>query len=282
MPTSSPESDDDRRPSRSSSHRARRADDPVAALLRRDRAVILAGVAALTALAWAYTVHMAGAMTPERMAMPMPRGQAWGAGDYGFLFPMWAVMMAAMMLPSAAPILLLVAGMSRRRRERGSPAVPTTVFLVGYLLVWTAYAAVAALAQLTLHNGALLSPMMVSASPALGGAILITAGVYQLTPLKRVCLAHCRSPFHVLSTQWREGTAGALRLGIRHGTYCVGCCWILMGLLFVAGVMNLLWVAAIATFVLLEKVAPAGRWIGRVAGLLLAVGGALLLASAPR
>jgi predicted metal-binding membrane protein len=131
-----------------------------------------------------------------------------------------------------------------------------------------------------LHTAALLSPMMVSTSPLLGGALLVVAGAFQWSPLKRVCLTHCRTPLGFLMGEWREGTWGALRMGLRHGSYCVGCCWVLMALLFVTGVMNLLWVAAIAAFVLVEKVAPAGPWLSRVTGLLLAGGGAWVVVRA--
>jgi predicted metal-binding membrane protein len=228
---------------------------------------VLVGLAALSGLAWAYTAHTAAGMSSWHMAMSLPEIRTWSARDLGFLFVMWAVMMTAMMLPSAAPIILLVAGVNRRRRERADPTVPTASFVLGYLLIWTTYAAMAAGSQLLLHNAALLSPGMVTASPWLGGGLLLAAGIYQWTPLKEVCLHHCRSPLHFLSTEWREGTAGALRMGFKHGAYCVGCCWLLMALLFVAGVMNLVWVAALAAFVLAEKVVPGGRWVGRVAGL---------------
>jgi predicted metal-binding membrane protein len=186
---------------------------------------------------------------------------------------MWAVMMVAMMLPSAAPTILLFAGVSRRRRLQGRPAVPAAVFTLGYLLVWMLYAAAAATAQWELHRLALLSPAMASASPLLGGGLLVAAGVYQWMPLKGACLSHCRSPLGFFSTEWREGAWGALLMGMRHGSFCVGCCWLLMALLFVAGVMNLLWVAAIAGFVLLEKLLPGGARLGKAVGVLLILWG---------
>jgi predicted metal-binding membrane protein len=235
-------------------------------LLRRDRAIVAAGLLGLAALAWAYVVHMAGA--PARMVMAMP-GMDDGAPGLAWLVAMWTVMMVAMMVPSAAPTILLFAGVSRRRRQQGRPAVPVAVFTLGYLLVWTAYAAAAGTLQWGLHRAALLSPAMRAASPLLGGGLLIAAGIYQWLPLKGACLAHCRSPLGFFATGWREGGRGALLMGIRHGSYCVGCCWLLMALLFVAGVMNLLWVAAIAGFVLIEKLLPGGERLGRVAGLLL-------------
>jgi predicted metal-binding membrane protein len=180
---------------------------------------------------------------------------------------MWAVMMVAMMLPSAAPMILLVASLQRRRRERASPAAPTAVFAAGYLLVWALFSAVAASTQWLLHQAALLSPAMASTSPILGGLLLITAGLYQWLPLKSACLSHCRSPIGFLGSEWREGSAGALVMGARHGLFCLGCCWALMTLLFVGGVMHLPWVAAIAGLVLVEKVVRGGPWIGRLAGL---------------
>jgi predicted metal-binding membrane protein len=186
---------------------------------------------------------------------------------------MWIVMMVAMMIPSVAPVILLYAGVSRRRREQGVVAAPVSVFTLGYLMAWTGYAVVAAIAQSALHSAALLSPAMASASPLLTGGLLVLAGVYQCLPVKGACLSHCRSPLGFFSTEWREGVSGALLMGFRHGNYCVGCCWALMALLFVAGVMNLLWVVAIAGFVLIEKVVPHGRLIGRITGVLLAAWG---------
>ena len=241
-------------------------------LVRRDRLVAAAALAALTLLAWADLLRMAADMAPasgSATAMPgmaMPAMHGWSLADFLMLFVMWSVMMAAMMLPSAAPMILLFAGTNRRRRERASPAVPTAVFAAGYLIVWTSFSALAAMAQVGLHQAALLSPAMASTSPVLGGLLLVVAGAYQWVPAKSACLTGCRSPLSWLGAEWREGTSGALVMGVRHGALCLGCCWALMTLLFVAGVMNLLWVAAIAGLVLLEKVARRGPWIGRVAG----------------
>jgi predicted metal-binding membrane protein len=253
------------------------ADSVVGALVKRDRLIVLGGLFVLCAAAWAYTAHLARGMGGPAMAMAMPQATPWDARNFPPLLAMWAAMMVAMMLPSAAPVLMLVAGVNRGRRTRGEPLVPTGIFLVGYLLIWTGFSAVAAGLQIILHDAALLSPRMASASPALGASILIAAGVYQWTALKRACLSHCRSPLHFLGTHWREGAGGALRMGFLHGAYCVGCCWLLMALLFVAGIMNLLWVAAIAGFVLVEKVFPGGEWVGRIAGLALMAGGAWVL-----
>ncbi len=247
--------------------------------------VILGGVVGLTALAWAYIVYLAWGVrsmgTGMAVEMAMPQMQSWGAVDFALMFVMWAVMMVAMMLPSAAPVVLVFAAVNRRRRgECQDLFVPTGAFLLGYMVVWAGFSALATLGQWGLHAAALLSPKMVATSPILGGALLVAAGVFQWTPLKHACLAHCRSPLGFIMSEWREGTGGALVMGLKHGAYCVGCCWFLMGLLFVAGVMNLLWVAIIAAFVLVEKVAPAGPWVGRATGLLLVGWGVWMAAGA--
>lgn len=264
--------------------RAPRGDAALERAVRRDRLAVAAGVLGVTALAWMHVVGMArddGGMGNDGMgaAMGLPPAEAWGVGELGLILAMWAVMMVAMMLPSAAPLVLLFATVARRRRERQSPAAPAIALAAGYLLAWTAFSAAAAVAQWGLHRAALLSPAMASASPTLGGLLLLAAGVYKWTPLKGRCLAECQSPLGFLSREWREGVGGALVMGARHGLFCVGCCWVLMALLFVAGVMNLLWVAALAVFVLVEKAAPAGGWLGRAAGLLLAAWGGWMLAA---
>jgi predicted metal-binding membrane protein len=211
------------------------------------------------------------------MGMARPQMQAWGVLELVLLFVMWAVMMVAMMVPSAAPLILIFAAVYRKRQERQDPAVPTAIFLTGYLLVWTGFSGLATLAQWGLHTAALLSPMMVSTSSILGGVLMLAAGIFQWTSLKHACLTHCRSPIGFLMTHWQEGTRGAFIMGLEHGTYCVGCCWILMTLLFVAGVMNLVWVAFIAAFVLAEKVLPRGDLVGRLAGGMLILAGIVLL-----
>jgi len=264
---------------------ARREGDPIAALVGRDRALVWAGVAGLALVAWLYLVRLSRGMAiaPEGMAgMPgmSPVLVPWTLADYGATVAMWAIMMVAMMLPSAAPLVLLFAAVNRKRREEGGLAVSTGVFVLGYLGAWGAFSVGAALAQWGLHTAALLSPFMATTSPIVAGALLIAAGVYQLTPLKAACLAKCRSPLGFLLTEWREGAAGALRMGLRHGAYCLGCCWLLMGLLFVTGVMNLVWVAVIALFVLLEKVAPGGVVVGRAGSVALILGGIVLLGRA--
>jgi predicted metal-binding membrane protein len=249
-------------------------------VLRREHIVVLSGLAVITTLSWAYVASLASEMRDVQMGaeMTMPRMQAWGITDFGLTFGMWAVMMVAMMTPAAAPMILMFAGVNRRRREQQGSYVPTSVFLAGYLVVWLTFSVLATAAQWGLHGVSLLSPKMAITSPVVGGVLLLVGGVYQWTPLKHACLSKCRSPLGFVLNEWREGGWGAFLMGLKHGAYCTGCCWSLMVLLLVAGVMNLLWVAAIAGLVLLEKVAPAGDRLGRVAGVVLVVWGVWMIA----
>lgn len=243
-------------------------------LLRRDRTVVAVGLFVVVALAWAYIVYLASRMDGmEGGEMAMPRMEAWGSVEVLLTFIMWSVMMFAMMIPSAAPMILLFTKINRQRREREDPTLPTVAFVCGYLLAWTAFSGLATVAQWGLHGAALLSPNMMTNSRLLGGILLIGAGAFQWTPWKRACLVHCRSPLHFFMSEWDSGAPGALRMGVRHGVYCVGCCWVLMALLFVVGVMSLLWVAALAVFVLVEKILPRGELFGRIAGVVLVVVG---------
>ncbi len=240
------------------------------ALLKRDRVVVLAGLAGVTGLAWAYLLVIGA----EMGAMEI---RPWTGLDFLLMFLMWAVMMVAMMVPSAAPMILLFAAVHRKQREHGQTFAPVSAFVAGYVAVWSAFSLAATLLQWGLEQAVLLSPMMVSASPQLGGGLLVVAGLYQWTPLKYACLKHCRSPIHFLAHGLRKGSGGAFVMGLEHGAFCVGCCWILMGLLFVGGVMNLLWIAAIAVFVLIEKLLPYGAGGGRISGALLVLAGLFVL-----
>ena len=204
--------------------------------------------------------------------------QPWTPAEFVPRLLMWAVMMVAMMVPTAAPVTLVYAAVARKAARENHPVAPTFVFVGGYLAIWVLFSVAATAAQSGLDELALLSPAMVSASPVLGGGLLIGAGVYELTPYKRACLAHCRAPAHFISHKWRGGFAGAFRMGLELGTYCLGCCWILMGLLFVGGVMNLLWVAAVALLILLEKTMPFVETGARVVGAAMIVAGLLSLA----
>jgi predicted metal-binding membrane protein len=243
----------------------------VAALPRRDRLLISVALVLVTALAWAYLVRldrqMSASMEHDTMMaeMGMSMDMTWTAADVVFTFAMWVVMMVGMMASSAAPVLLLYGAARRARGEQGV-ALAVLAFGVGYILVWVGFSACAALAQWALHQAALLSPAMAASSPQLGGAILIAAGAYQMTPVKGACLTQCRSPLGFLMAHWRDGTMGALGMGSRHGVFCLGCCWALMCVLFVVGVMNLVWVAALAVFVLVEKTGPLGTVLAQVAG----------------
>ena len=225
-------------------------------------------------LSWLYLVpasrDMYGAM--DGLSAWMMEG-TWDGRYLLLIFLMWAVMMVGMMLPSAAPTLLLFATVLRKSDPQNAPVARTYVFAGGYLLAWTAFSLAATLLQWMLAETALLSPMMMTTSPMLGAAILVAAGIYQWTSLKQSCLKRCRSPAEFLSRQWRPGLAGALRMGVWHGSYCVGCCWALMLLLFFGGVMSLTWIAAITIFVLIEKLAPIGAQGGRLSGALLLMAG---------
>jgi predicted metal-binding membrane protein len=250
----------------------------LAALRLRGSVAVLVAIAGITALAWLYLVAMARAM--ERGPMALMGLHPWTPAHFGMMFAMWAIMMVGMMLPSATPTTLVYAAVARKASREGTQVAPVTAFVAGYLLMWTLFSLGATLAQWGLERAALLSPMLVSTSPALGAALLLGAGAYQLTPFKDRCLEHCRSPAHFIAGHWRPGIAGALRMGGEHGAYCLGCCWVLMGLLFFGGVMNLLWIAAIALFVLFEKVVPHGAGGGRWAGIAMIVCAALILLSA--
>jgi predicted metal-binding membrane protein len=210
------------------------------------------------------------------MLMPM-RSEPWSLGYAALVLAMWAVMMAAMMLPSAAPMILFYGTIARKRRTVGNVAVGSGMFVAGYLAVWAGFSVTAVALQFVAEQAALLSPMMEMTSIILAGTLLIVAGLYQWSPLKQSCLRRCRSPLEFVMTQWREGARGAFVMGLSHGAYCLGCCWLLMLLLFVGGVMNLSWIGGMAFFVLVEKASPGGHWIGRVAGAgLVGWGGATL------
>jgi predicted metal-binding membrane protein len=240
----------------------------------RDHAAILLALIGLAAVSWLYIYLQMRPM--DEMAMPVAFSP-WTAADFALNVAIWLVMMPGMMLPSAAPMILTFATVNRRKRARGRPFVPTAVFTAGYLIAWGLFGIAATLADWGLEQTALMSPMTQRLSPALGAAVVIVAGAYQLTPFKYVCLTHCRSPLAFVLHHWRDGQAGALRMGFDHGLYCLGCCWSLMALLFAAGTMSLLWMAAITASVLVEKLFPAGQWIARVSGLAMMAFGLYLL-----
>ena len=284
-------------------------------IIKRDRAIVIAGLLTVVALSWLYILMGAGmGMTafemssahlpwqassemamPNKMEAPQAaQGQAmaslmanahmammtpsvWTPGYALLMFLMWWVMMIAMMLPSASPMILIFARVNRSQQSKGAPFVPTAIFAAGYLVAWGAFSLIAAGAQWGLERVGLLSAMLGSTSAVFGGLVLIITGIYQFTPLKHACLRHCRSPFQFVTHHWRTGTLGAFRMGIDHGGFCLVCCWFLMALLFVGGVMNLYWIIGIALFVLLEKTIPAGHWLGYLTGAVLLVWGGWLL-----
>jgi predicted metal-binding membrane protein len=249
-------------------------------LLRHDRIVVLSALVVVVALAWAYLLLGAGI---EMDKMDMGGGQVmlmappWTPAYAALIFVMWSIMMAAMMLPSAAPTILLVAALGRSGTGRGTTAA---LFGVGYLLVWAAFSLAATVLQWGLDTAGLLSETMAVANIAVAGIVFIAAGVYQWSPLKQACLLHCRSPLAFLLNHWRRGAMGAVANGVRHGTFCLGCCWMLMLLLFVGGLMNLLWIAILALLVLVEKLMPWGGRMSHLTGLILIGAGITVLSTA--
>ena len=259
-------------------------------MLRRDRLIVACGLILICLLSWYYLLTGAGtgmstlAMTTWSFPPPVPSHNAeyaWTANYWLIMLLMWWIMMIAMMVPSAAPMILLFARVHRHHQKQGQldeSVVPTGAFVVGYLLAWLAFSLVATVLQWLLEGVGLMHTMLMwSTSATLSGSFLLAAGLYQISPLKGACLAHCRSPVNYLSQHWRNGYWGAARMGIDHGLYCVGCCWFLMALLFVGGIMNLVWIAGLAVFVLLEKLVPAGQLVARISGVLMILGGGFLL-----
>ena len=237
---------------------------------------MVAALSAVIAGCWIYLLAGAG-LAGHGMTEAAMSPAAWSAGYALLVLVMWWVMMVGMMLPSAAPMILLFTRVNRRARERGGPSVAPGFFVTGYALAWGGFSVGAVALQWGLERSGLLSAMMTVSSGALGGALLVSAGLYQLSPMKRRCLSHCRSPLDYLAHRWQSGTRGALRMGLGHGAYCLGCCWALMGLLFYGGVMNLVWIAGLALYVLLEKTVPAGHGIGRGLGWVLVAWGVVVI-----
>jgi len=287
----------------------------VNAVLRRDRVIVIAAITTISVLAWAYTLWLAAQMSMMELPAPAadsggmagmnmsgttmsvtsgtmsgmnlggvsaaaePAFRPWIIADFAFMFIMWAVMMVGMMTPSVAPMVLLYATVGRKAAASGRPFAATGWFLAGYLSAWVAFSLVATSAQWILTRLALLTPMMESASGIFGGFVLVAAGLYQWSPLKDTCLKQCQTPLGFLMRRggFHSEPFGALRLGAEHGLYCIGCCWVLMALLFVGGVMNVLWIAGLAILILVEKVVPTGRLIPRLAGAGMVAAGLFLL-----
>ena len=283
-------------------------------ILKRDRLVVIAALSVIIVASWAYVLAGAGMgmsafeMSSLSMAlgqsagMPMAQGMgsmanamggamqamatpvAWTTDYAVLMFFMWWIMMIAMMLPSAAPMVLLHAAVTRKSSlqaaSRGAPWA-TATFTVGYLAAWAAFSTVAVVLQWRFEKAGVLSPMMLNSTNALfAAAILLFAGIYQLTPLKQACLKHCRGPVEFLTRHWRPGAGGAFVMGLHHGAFCLGCCWGLMAILFFGGIMNLYWIIGLALLVLAEKALPRGPWIGRITGIALLVGSGIMFSSA--
>jgi predicted metal-binding membrane protein len=282
-------------------------------VLARDRTVVITGLVIVIVISWIYILLGAGmgmtAFEMTSMSMPgtssamerpgdgsgmsaqtgmggtmrmahaaMMQPAVWTPAYAALMFVMWWIMMVAMMLPSASPMILLFARVQRKEKDKGAPFISTSVFAAGYLVTWGVFSLIAAGAQWGLERAGLLSAMMASTSGLFAGVLLLAAGIYQLTPLKHACLRHCRSPIQFIMHHWRSGTWGAFRMGIDHGAFCLACCWFLMVLLFVGGVMNLHWIVGLALFVLLEKTIPAGHWLGSITGIGLSGWGVWLMA----
>lgn len=260
------------------------------AMLRRDRLLVAAGLTLVVLLAAFYTAAGVGmnmsALTMTRMAVAMPgmamQPAAWSAGYALVVFLMWWVMMIAMMVPSAAPMVLIHAAIGRRQETAGRSLAATTLFLGGYLVVWALFSVAATALQWLLQSLGVVTGMMEIASPAIAGGVLIAAGLYQFTPLKQACLKHCQHPLMFIAHHWRPGPGGAFRMGAVHGGYCLGCCWFLMAVLFVGGIMNLIWIAGIAIYVGVEKFTAGHRWLPAVTGSAMTAAGIGLLVSGIR
>lgn len=263
-------------------------DATIEGLLRRERAIVVAFLLGVIALCWVYVLAGAGmevsAFELTRMSRVEPPiagmaegGVPWTGGRAVVMFFMWWIMMIAMMLPGATPMVLLFAAVNRRQRQRGGAYVSTTIFIAMYLLAWAGFSLAATGLHWQMDEAGLLAPGMSMPGSVHAGVLLIAAGLYQLTPIKNACVKHCRLPAAWLASHWRPGIRGALILGLQHGVYCLGCCWLLMLLLFYGGVMNLYWIAGLALYVLLEKVIPAGHWLDRGLGVMLVAWGGWLV-----
>lgn len=258
------------------------------AILKRDRWIVLGGLTLVILLSWFYLLLGAGMgmsglemtrlSSGEGMVMDQPA--PWSIGYALLMFFMWWIMMIAMMLPSATPMILLAAALNRRVSPDRQPYGSSSYFAIGYLFAWALFSGIAVVVQWGLTASGLLSPLMQSTNALLAGGILIAAGFWQFSPIKHACLHHCRSPVKFLTQHRHRGNVGSFSMGLQHGAYCVGCCWFLMALLLVGGVMNLYWIIGLAAYVLIEKVVPKGEWVSQIVGTGLMLWGISWIASA--
>ncbi len=258
-------------------------------VLKKDRVFLIGGLVIIILMSWIYILTGAGMdmnamemtdmVSPKGMGemMPMMGAAVWSPSYAILMFFMWWIMMVAMMLPSASPTILLYALVSKKNFNQNKSILPTSLFAWGYLVSWGIFSLIATALQWWFESVGWLTPMLSSSNTIFGGLLLILAGVYQLTPIKRACLKHCRNPILFLHNHWHSGNLGAFRMGIFHGFYCLACCWFLMGLLFVGGVMNLYWIAGLAIYVLIEKSIPTGHWFGSLTGIVLSIWGVWML-----
>jgi predicted metal-binding membrane protein len=247
---------------------------------RVDRTAILVSVAGITAVAWTLMVQLAAGMSLPAASMEMAAAMPSAGSPFVLVSGMWAAMMVGMMVPSATPMVIAYTDWTRRGPVRGNRTAAVSAFLAGYVLVWLAFSLLAAVVQVSLDGAGLLTAMGATSRPVLGGTVLVLAGVFQVTPWKESCLRRCRTPLGFLIAEWRDGASGALNMGVRHGAYCLGCCWALMAVLFVVGTMHLVWMAAIAGFVLAEKVLPRTLRIHYAAAVALVGSGTVILLTA--
>lgn len=245
--------------------------------LPRERGLILGALLVLAAAAWGLLIWQAGAAGGEGM---MGGGPTMGLGAPLFL-AIWVAMMVAMMFPTAAPMILAFAAVAAGKRRRGQAFVPTWVFVAAYLVVWTLFGALAYALALGAEGLAGRSMWLMEHGARFGGGLLVLAGLYQLSPLKRACLAKCRTPLQFILTSWRDGRGGAFRMGLEHGAYCLGCCWLLFAILFPLGIMNVALMALITLLIFAEKSWPVGPRVAQAVAVALIAYGALVIV-APR
>lgn len=256
----------------------------IESILKKDRLILVTGLLFICLLSWWYIIYLYRQMYPMNMNalfFAMPMTPDWTATDFVLLFLMWLVMMIAMMTPSVAPLIFIFAMVNRQKKLQQNPFVPTGYLFSGYFLVWAVFSLLATILQWALQQVAWLNPEMIITNKILGSVILITAGLFQFSVLKQRCLHYCQTPVDFIHRKWKEGKKGAFKMGIENGVYCLGCCWVLMVLLFVAGIMNLLWIALLSLFVLVEKLIPNSKWISYAAGTCLILYGLFALFNLP-
>jgi predicted metal-binding membrane protein len=249
-------------------------------ILKKDRFIIISGLFILCSLSWVYIIYLSRQMNPMNMdafLFAMPMTSTWTGVDFWLIFLMWFVMMIAMMTPSVTPLILIFTLVNRQKRQQQNPFVSAGYLLGGYFMIWAVFSLLATSLQWLLQHISMLNSEMETTNKILGGTLLIAAGIFQFSLLKRKCLHYCRTPIDYIHCNWKEGKTGALRMGIENGIYCLGCCWILMILLFVSGIMNLLWISLIALFVLIEKALSRSKWISYMAGVILLIYGTMIL-----